>query len=149
MPDSSVPSSVQIVGTMAIGAAILVLAWVAARARRVDLPHSGDEKPEWMRTTPPAETSRATKAKGEGVQLFGHEPGEALASPFVEQIEDILRAKLQASPELSHYQVDLGTAPDGTLEISVDGKKYSRIEKLPDARLQELFRQAVDTWKKS
>ena len=149
MPDSSVPVSVLIVGAMAIAVAILMVAWVAARAGHVDLTHSGDEKPEWMRTTPPAETSAATKADGEGVQLFDLDPGEGLASPFAEQIEDILRAKLAADPELSHYRVDLGSTPDGSLEISVDGKKYAGIEKLPDARLQELFRQAVEAWKKS
>ena len=149
MPASTIPSGVLIVGAIAIAIAVLLVALVALKARTVDLTQPGEQKPEWMRTTPPAETVAAEKADGEGIQVFDRDPGEGLASPFAEQIEDIIRAKLAANPELKHYQVDLGTAPDGSLEISVDGKKYAGIEALPDARLKLLFQQSVEAWKKA
>ena len=150
MPATLIPNGAVVVGAIAAAAAILLLALVAMAARKVDLTHPGaDQKPEWMRSIPPAETLTATKADGEGVQLFDQDKGEALASPFAEQIEDILRAKLNADPLLAKYKVDLGTASDGRLEISVDGKKYPEIDALPDERLRRVFHEAVAEWEKS
>ena len=51
-----------------------------------------DDKPEWMRTTPPEETMAASKADDEGVTLYDHDEGEQLAS-FAEQIEDVLQGE--------------------------------------------------------
>lgn len=125
-----------------------VVAFVFMRANQVDLTGTGDEKPDWMRQTPPSETIMAVQTDNEGFQVFDHDPGEKLASPFAEQIEDILRARLQAHPELNQYDVDLGTAPDGTLEIWVNSEKFDRVEDLPDERLRQVFQEAIDSWNK-
>src|SRR5688572_21744928 len=109
MPDSPVPTSVIVVGVIAILIILALFAMVVIKARRVDLTPHGDEKPEWMRSTPPKETIAATRTDGKGMQVFGHDGGEALASPFAEQIEDILRAGLERDPDLKKYTVDLGT----------------------------------------
>jgi len=122
MPDTVIPQGVVIVGAIAIAIAILVMALIAIKGRQV---------------APPAAPAPA-----------GNTPGEALASPFAEQIEDVVRAKLDADPALKKYQIDFGTAPDGSLEIDVDGKKYAGIDAIPDERLREVIRGAVKAWEK-
>lgn len=135
-----------VVGVIAIIIAIVFLVPVFIKARKVNLTETSDEKPEWMRSTPPAETQAATKAEGKGVTLFDHDAGEKLAAPFAEQIEDIIRAKLEADADLNQFQIDLGTAPDGGLEIWVNNQMYPDIESLPDERLQQIFKDAIKQW---
>jgi hypothetical protein len=135
-----------------LGLSILVIvgimAWLINRTRKFDITPTSDEKPEWMRTTPPQETIAATTANGQGVSLYEHEEGEQLASPFAEQIEDILRAELAKDPELAALKVDLGTAKDGGLEIWVDGESYTDLETLPNERLRDAIRRASQKWQK-
>ncbi|NTU57041.1 MAG: hypothetical protein HGA79_12395, partial [Anaerolineales bacterium] len=59
---------------------------------------------------------------------------------------DIFRAKIEADPNLNHFQVDLGSAPDGTLEIWVNDRKYTNVNDLPDNRLKRAFRESVTQW---
>ena len=125
-----------------------IMAWLINRTRKFDITPTSDEKPEWMRTTPPQETIAATTANGQGVGLYDHEEGEQLASPFAEQIEDILRAELAKDPELAALKVDLGTAKDGGLEIWVDGESYTDLETLPNERLRDAIRRASQKWQK-
>jgi len=101
---------------------------------------------KFMRQPPPAETLAATKADKKGVAFFDHDQGEKLAAPFAEQIEDILRAKIEADPALKKYQIDLGTGANQSLEIWVDGTAYASVDELPDERLKEAFRAAVEKW---
>jgi hypothetical protein len=137
---------------IASGVAVLVLfaVWVlfALRARKINLTKakSPDQKPEWMRTTPPPETVAATRADGERVALYDYDAGEHVAAPFSEQIEDILRTRLNADPALAGMDIDLGTAPDGGLEIWVDGERYTDVDLLPDERLRRMVRQVVEEW---
>jgi hypothetical protein len=135
-----------------LGLSILVIigimAWLINHTRKFDITPTSDEKPEWMRTTLPQETIAATTANGQGVGLYDHEEGEQLASPFAEQIEDILRAELAKDPELAALKVDLGTAKDGGLEIWVDGESYTDLETLPNERLRDAIRRASRKWQK-
>lgn len=78
--------------------------------------------------------------------LFTHSQGEQLAAPFAEQIEDLVRAKINADPALKNLKVDLGTAPDGGLEIWVDKVKYANVEALRNETLKEVFREAIKEW---
>jgi hypothetical protein len=125
-----------------------IMAWLINRTRKFDVTPTSDEKPEWMRTTPPKETVAATTAKGQGVGLYDYEEGEQLASPFAEQIEDILRAELAKDPELAALKVDLGTAKDGALEIWVDGESYTDLETLPNKSLRDAIHRASQKWQK-
>ena len=145
---SKVPDFALIAGLAGGVVIIVALVLYFLRSRTINLTRaeSPDEKPEWMQSTPQPETVAATQADGEGITVFDHDPGEALAAPFAEQIEDIIRAKLQADPVLSAMQIDLGTGPDGRLEIIVDGKTYTSIDELPDAKLQDVFREAIARW---
>ena len=140
--------TVIVIGGVALVIVIALLIPVFRGSNKVDLTPPTNEKPEWMRDMPPAETVKTTLEHDEGITIFDYEHGEKLAAPFAEQIEDILRAKLQADPELLEYEIDFGTAPDSTLEIWINGKKYKSISELPDERLKVAFRAAVKQWNK-
>lgn len=132
-----------------VGIVIVLFIWMARRSNQVNLTEPTDTQPEWMRKMPPKETVAATLADGEGIQVFDEDKGESLASPFAEQIEDILLAKLAADPELQQYQVDLGTAADGSLKILINGTAYTNISEIPNEKLRAIFNEAVEAWKKS
>ena len=117
---------------------------VFLKSRKVNLTESSDEKPEWMRSTPPAETLSATK--DEGVKLYKYDAGEKLAAPFAEQIEDIIQAKLEADSYLDQFNIDLGSNQDGGLEIWVNGKAYQSVNSLPDEKLKKAFQDAIAQW---
>jgi hypothetical protein len=142
-------TSFLILGGIALVVALVLYFAVVRRSRKVNLTESGEEQSEWMRETPPPETIAASKTDpGQDTGSFHREAGERLAAPFAEQIEDILRARLADDPHLRQFEVDLGTGPDGGLEIWVNGQAYNEIEALPDKRLKQAFRQAVDQWNK-
>jgi hypothetical protein len=133
-----------------VGVAILIsvglLAVMFIKSNEVNLTGGKDEKPAWMRSNPPAETMAATRAEGEGVTLYNADDGEQLASPFAEQIEDILRARLAADSRLSRFKVDLGTSENNELEFWVNEKKYNSVDELPDEDLKKAIREAVKSW---
>ena len=131
------------------GIVALVLVGVAAlifiKFNQVNLTGKTNDKPEWMRSMPPKETTDATRADNEGVTIFDYDEGEKIAAPFAEQIEDILRAKLKSDP-FNKFDIDLGTAADGSLEIWVNGTKYESVKALPDEKLKKAFNEAVKKW---
>ncbi len=135
------------IGALAGLVIVGVLVFLFYQSNKVDLTSPTDSKPEWMRQMPPAETISATLTDGEGVQTFNQDPGEKLASPFAEQIEDIVQVRLANHPSLSQYRVDFGSAPDGGLEIHVNGQTFTEIEALPNEALKALIREAIETWR--
>ncbi len=139
-----VPAIVGVAGALAGIVIVILVVALFIRRQRINLTDTGspDEKPAWMATTPPAESLAAT----EGAGVYGQEAGEKVAAPFVEQIEDIVRARLRADATLADVQVDLGSAADGSLEIWVEGKRYTAIDELPDSRLQAIFKEAIEHW---
>jgi hypothetical protein len=144
-----IPQEVWVAGGVAVLLIIVICVLFILQRRRVDLTHlkSPDQKPEWLRTSPPEETVAATQADGEGITLYDYDEGERVASPFAEQIEDVLRARLQGDALLATMDVDFGTAPDGRLEIWVDGERYVDIDLIPNTHLREVIRQAIASWK--
>lgn len=138
-----------IILTVVVVTIIMLAIWflLLRSARRVNLTRaSNDQKPEWMRTTPPPETIAATKADGEGVTLYDYDEGESVAAPFAEQIEDVLRSQMSADPYLNSLDVDFGTDSNGALEIKVGDKVYKTIAEISDLRLREAITQAVATY---
>jgi hypothetical protein len=133
---------------VALVAIILVFIFLFRKSNAVNLTGGTEEKPAWMRETPPAETLGTLLREGKKVTVFDYDEGEKLAAPFTEQIEDIFRAKIEADPDLNHFQVDIGSAPDGTLEFWVNDKKYANVNDLPDDRLKKAFRESVVKWNK-
>lgn len=143
-----IPLPVWIVGGVAVLVIVVIYVIFVLQRRRVDLTHakSPDQKPEWIRTTPPPETVAATQADGEGIGLYGHDAGEGIAAAFVEQIEDIVHARLSEDPALAGIDVDFKTAPGGELEVWVNDKSYTDVKDIPDERLREVVRQAIASW---
>ncbi|MDY6877916.1 MAG: hypothetical protein SWK90_17165 [Chloroflexota bacterium] len=142
------PNAVWVAGGVAILALVTIYVLFALRSRRINLtrPKSPDQKPEWMLTTPPPETIAATQADSEGIALYDYDADEHLAAPFAEQIEDIIRSRLSADPALAAVDVDLGTTSNGGLTIWMNGECYTDISDLPDERLRDVIRQAVEEW---
>jgi hypothetical protein len=134
-----------VLGAIVILISIGLLALMFMKSNEVQLTGKTEDKPEWMHSTPPTETMAATHADDEGVTLFDHDAGERLASPFAEQIEDILRAKLDSDP-FNKFEIDFGSAKDGSLEIWVNGKMYASVDEIPDAGLKQAFHEAVKKW---
>jgi len=138
--------TVLIIGGIAVLVVIVLLIPLFVKSNNVNLlPHTG-KKPEYMRELPPEETIAATLEEGKGITVFDFDKGEKLAAPFAEQIEDILRAKLNADPALKKYKIDFGTSEDNTLEIWVNGEKFVNINELPDEALKEAFRASIKKW---
>lgn len=136
-----------VAGALMILISLGLLAMVFMKSNQVNLTGKMEEgKPEWMHEMPPKETVEATTQDGEGVTLYNHDEGEKLAAPFAEQIEDVLRAKAANDPYLKSFDIDFGTAPDGGLEIWVNGEKYDGVANLPDEKLKETLLQAVKEW---
>ena len=142
--------SIGMVGLVGIALVGIIVLFVLMfrKSNTVNLTGNTEEKPAWMRETPPAETLGALLRDGEKVTVYDFDQGEKLAAPFTEQIEDIFRAKIEADPDLNHFQVDLGSAPDGTLEFWINDKKFSNVNDLPDERLKRAFRESVKKWSK-
>jgi len=92
--------------------------------------------------------ARQVKSIG-GAELYEHKPGEQLAAPFAEQIEDALHASLSEDPTLAALDVDLGTGPDGGLEVWVEGKRYADVDLVPNERLRQLIGQAIESWEQA
>ena len=139
--------SIGIVG-IAFAAIIVIFVLLFRNSNTVNMTGNTEDKPDWMRETPPAETLGTLLAEGKKVTVFDYDEGEKVAAPFTEQIEDIFRAKIAANPDLNHYQIDLGSASDGTLEFWVNDKKYTNVNDLPDNKLKQAFRDSVVKWNK-
>lgn len=108
---------------------------IALSGRKLgSVPPPESDKPDWVRAA--AEQTAAPAPLPDGSP-------ERIASPIAEAIEGLLQEALAAHPELSGYHVDLGSAPDGSLEVWVNGEKFDGVEALKDERLKQLFRQVV------
>ncbi len=76
------------------------------------------------------------------------DPDEFRASPISEQIEGMVKLRLQAYPDLSQVDLDFGTGMDGSLDIWVDGERYQAVEDVPDARIRKAIAEAVNAFNK-
>ncbi len=72
------------------------------------------------------------------------EAGERKASPIAEAIEERVKAILAGKGEAALVGVDFGTASDGSLEIWVGKERYTKVDEIPDERLRDAIRQAVE-----
>jgi hypothetical protein len=74
------------------------------------------------------------------------EPGERQASMISEQIEEMVKMDLAGYPDLSEVSLDFGTGEDGSLEIWLDGERYSEVSAVPDERVRRSIEKAVSSF---
>jgi hypothetical protein len=112
---NGIPPVVWIAGGASVVVIVTIYAIFVLQQRRVDLTRArpSGQKPEWMKITPQSEIVAATQADGGGIGFYDHDPGEGLAAAFVEQIEDIVHARLSEDPALAKIAVDFKTVPAG------------------------------------
>lgn len=70
------------------------------------------------------------------------------APTLAEQLDAVLQELLRRHPELPYRAVRFETLPDGTLGITVGGRRYSRPEEVPDPNLRALLQEAIQEWSK-
>ncbi len=85
----------------------------------------------------------ATPDSLEAVSDAKLEEGERPAALVSEQIEEMVKNSLSDHPDLSQVKLDFGTAPNGTLQIWVDGTQYESAEAIPDERIRDAIASAV------
>jgi hypothetical protein len=91
-----------------------------------------------MRQAPESPSSGAAPAAGEELQ----------ATPISEAVEDLVNQRLATIPDLAHTRLDFGSAADGSLEIWIGDSRYTSIEAIPDPRIRQAVREAVDAYNK-
>jgi len=69
--------------------------------------------------------------------------GERMASAPAELMQAIVRREMASDPVFAGRSIDFGTAPDGSLEIWVDGQSYAGVDQIPDGHLREMIARAA------
>lgn len=76
-------------------------------------------------------------------QVEQYERSSSIAS---EQIEALVRQKLDTYPDLADTVLDFATADDGTVDVWVDQQQYDDIEDIPDQRIRAAIKEAVKSF---
>lgn len=72
------------------------------------------------------------------------EKGERPATIISEQIEEQVKEILKAQGKMLDREIDFASAADGSLEIWIDGIKYSEVNEIPDEDIRDALMKAVD-----
>jgi hypothetical protein len=70
--------------------------------------------------------------------------GERRATILSEQIEEQVKAILEADGTTMDIKVDFATAMDGSLEIWIDDARFTEIEDIPNEKIRAAIKQAVE-----
>ena len=120
------PQLVQLIVLIGILLLLLVVlfAWFAYRrgAYAIDLPDS-----------------TATMIPDAQVEQY-----ERPSSAVAEQIEAMVRRKLEQYPDLADVVLDFGAMPDGSVDIWVNRRQYDNPEDIPDERIRQAIKEAVE-----
>jgi hypothetical protein len=69
---------------------------------------------------------------------------ERPASIISEQIEEQVKAILEAEGMTSDFKLDFASAMDGSLEIWIGEERYTEVEDIPDPKIKEAVKRAVE-----
>jgi hypothetical protein len=69
---------------------------------------------------------------------------ERTSSMASEQIEEMVRRRLEQYPDLADTVFDFGTMADGTVDVWVNSKQYDDPEDIPDERIRKAIQEAVE-----
>jgi hypothetical protein len=69
---------------------------------------------------------------------------ERQASAAAEALQAIVRRHMVADPAFAGQSLDFGTAPDGSVELWLNGQAYAGVDRIPDPRLRELIARSAD-----
>ena len=122
-----------IVGLLAgllIGVVVLLVIWAIVVRRRTEEIEESE--------MPPGSLDAVSEAK--------FEPDERAASLISEQIEEMVKQRLVAYPDLADAKLDFATGPDESLVVWVNDQSYSDIDQIPDDRIRSAISEAVKTF---
>jgi hypothetical protein len=114
-----------------IAVGVLLLIWTLLIRRRTQ--EEGQEMPESLMALKDARI----------------DPGEKVAAPISEEIESLVQAELKDYPDLAGHKIDFSTAADDSLAIWIDGVAYHDVSDIPDERIRQAVKKAVDSFNKS
>ena len=70
--------------------------------------------------------------------------GERQATILSEQIEEQVKTILEADGKTLEIAIDFATAADGSLEIWIDDERYTEVDDIPNQKIREAIKQAVE-----
>jgi hypothetical protein len=99
-------------------------------------------------TAPPpapeaAEVRPKVQAKARGKDEEEEQPE---LKSIAEEIEELLQARLAATPELARRRIHIHEAVGGGVSIEVDGKYYRGIGEVTDGEVQEFIQAVIQEW---
>jgi len=123
-------SVVILLGALLLAVVILLVIWgVVIRRKTAEIKRN---------EVPPESLSAVSEAK--------FEAGEKFASLASEQVEELVKERLQAFPDLADVKIDFATGPDEALVVWIDDQSHPDIEKIPDERIRAAITEAVETF---
>jgi hypothetical protein len=77
------------------------------------------------------------------------DPVPTLQFDLAEEINDIFQGKLKESPMSEFISAKIESAPDGGIQINVDGKYYDGPDQVPDPVIKDMIKASIQEWEKS
>ena len=92
-------------------------------------------------------TRKPTRAMAdEGVQALAGEKAQASPRQLVDQIDELVQARLKDRPDLADRGIRLREGSGGGLVIFVGQERYESVDKVTDKGVQRLIREAIREW---
>jgi hypothetical protein len=78
------------------------------------------------------------------------EPGQMLAGfDLADEINKIVQARLIASPLSTTHNIEIQSAPNGGIQINVNGTIYASPDDIPNPEVKTLIKESIKQWERS